>query len=69
MTVDTELAAAIKAHLARFDAGIAPSMNEIVYELCPRFAPPAIREAVSALVSAGVVQTRWDKDAWVYWTT
>ncbi len=61
---------AVLAHLHRFDRGIAPTMDDIVNTLLaehPQLSAADIRRSVAALDAAGHLQSRWDKDAFVYW--
>lgn len=68
--VTVDLTDTVVEYLSRFDAGIAPTMNDVVREILehrPFLPPSTIRQTVAELERAGTVLSRWDDDAHIYW--
>ncbi|OSC32820.1 hypothetical protein B8W67_13960 [Mycolicibacillus koreensis] len=58
---------AIIEYLRMFDAGVAPSANDIVNSLMGTHGASDIRRGLTQLDHAGAISSRWDGDAFVYW--
>lgn len=61
---------AVVGYLSRFDKGIAPTASDVVNHVLsiqPRAKAMRVRRTLLALDDEGIVSSRWDTDARIYW--
>ncbi|WP_301123473.1 hypothetical protein [Mycolicibacterium fortuitum] len=66
-----DLARSLADYLSQFDYGISPTMEDIVRVYLDDgvvWSARGIRLMVAALEREGVLQSRWDGKAWVFWS-
>lgn len=63
----TALEALLVVHLEQYDSGVAPTMEDVVSALVDRSTASDIRHAVAGLADRGIVESRWDHDAYIFW--